>query len=246
VLNEQMGTTNGTSSHLTVNMIHVYVTLPNVLNIPLGTQIIVAHAYSGLTQVGGPGALDGTAFGTVINSKILKSSPTAPVGVPCTGTNGMVRTATVLGVNVPLVLTSGTITDTAKGIVQTGFSSSETTSDIQKLNLLSSVIKADVIHADALASTGDGVNFNFSSSGSFTHISVAGHTEIHDDVPPNTVVQLAGFGVLYLHRIIQSNNDIQVHMIELVINQNNVLSLPIGTHIVVGYAEASLHSITHP
>lgn len=247
VLNEQIGWKSGTASHLTVNMIHVYITVANnILNLPLGTQIIVADASSGLTEVSGPGALDGQAYGTQISGKIVKSSPTAPEYVPCTGTNGVVKTATVAGVNVPPVLSSGTITDTAKGITQAGLSSSTTTSSVQGLNLLNSVIKADVIQAAANASTTDGVTFNFTSTGSFLHLSVAGHSEIHDNVPENTVVPLAGFGTLYLHRVLHSGNDIEVRMIELVITQTNVLNLPLGTDIRVAVAEASLHSINHP
>src|SRR5207247_4147771 len=60
VLNEQITRVRSTSASFTVNMIHVFITEANVLNIPIGTQIIVSHASSGLTS-GVQGTLDGQA-----------------------------------------------------------------------------------------------------------------------------------------------------------------------------------------
>src|SRR6266404_302738 len=107
VLNEQIVSGTSSSKKLTVNMIHVYVTIANNLGIPVGTQIIVSHAVSGLTQVGGPGTLDGTAFGTSVSGTTIKSSPTAPASVGCLG-NALI-TKDQVGINVPFVLSSGTI-----------------------------------------------------------------------------------------------------------------------------------------
>jgi hypothetical protein len=59
-------------------------------------------------------------------------------------------------------------------------------------------------------------------------------------------VTLAGIGTLYLHRVIQGTNNIQVRMIEVVLAAGNVLGLPTGTDIIVASASASLHSPAHP
>src|SRR5438128_10567117 len=63
VLNEQISKVKATHASLTVNMIHVFITQANVLNIPIGTEIIVSHAVSSLrSEVNG--TLDGNAYGT--------------------------------------------------------------------------------------------------------------------------------------------------------------------------------------
>ena len=244
VLNEQIVSGSSSNQRLTVNMIHVFVTAANVLNVKVGTQIIVADAVSGLTEVNGPATLDGTAYGTQVAGALIKSSPTAPVSVGCQG-NSLI-TNTLLGINVPNVLTTGTIQDTAQGSVTPAQSSVQTTASIQTANLLNGIITADAIQAQANASTTDGTTFNFSSSGSFVNLSVSGHPEITASVPPNTKVTLTGIGTLYLHRVIQGSNNIQVRMIELVLASGNILGLPTGTDVIVASASASLHSPTHP
>lgn len=246
VLNEQIVGKSTGAERLTVNMIHVYITVTNLLNIPVGAQIIVSDANSGITLIGGPGALDGLSYGTAVYGPLLNSSPTAPESVPCQGTNGVVKTNTLTGVTLPMILTSGTVVDTGEGSVAPTGSSSQTSSTVQGLNLLAGLVTADVITAQASGSTPDGVTFNFSGGGSFTHIMVAGHPEITDNVAPNTKVTIANLGVLYLNRVITTSNYVENRMIELVINQNNSLGLPIGLDIRIAYAEASLHSITHP
>jgi hypothetical protein len=249
VLNEQIVTGTSTTKGLTVNMIHVYVTVANTLGggsgIPVGTQIIVADAHSGLSQIGGPASLDGNAFGTKVTGTLIKSSATAPVGVGCQG-NSLI-TASQLGINLPLnLLTTGTISDTAQGSVASGKSSSQTTASIQTANLLNGIVQASVIHAQANASTTNGMTFNFSASGSsFGSLSVSGFPGITAGVSANTQVTLAGIGTLYLKRVIQTSNNIEVRMIELVLT-SSYMGLPTGTHIYVGDASASLHSPAHP
>jgi hypothetical protein len=244
VLNEQIVSGTASTKRLTVNMIHVYVTVANTLNIKTGTQIIVAHAVSGLTQVGGPGSLDGTAFGTFVNSTAIKSSPTAPASVGCLG-NPLI-TNTQVGITVPNVLSSGSIQDTAQGSVTASLSSAQTSSTIQSVKLLNGTITASTVQGQANASTTNGTTFNFSNSGSFLNLKVSGHPEITSNVAANTKVTLAGVGTLYLHRVIQGPNSITVRMIELVLTSGNVLGLPTGTDIIVASSSASLHSPAHP
>ncbi|MGI9074794.1 MAG: choice-of-anchor P family protein [Bryobacteraceae bacterium] len=247
VLNEQSSLTGVSQASLTVNMIHVYVTLANVLGIQVGTQIIVADAHSGVTVASGPALLDGTAYGSVVNGTILRSSPTAPENMPCQGTNGAVLVNSVLSVSVPPALLSGTVRDTVKGSVTEAGSAGETTSTIQALKLLGSLVTADTIKADAHASTTDGTNFTFNDSGSlFVNLKVSGFAGITANVAPNTKLTVAGVGTLYLHRVITTGNNIEVRMIELVINQANTFGLPLGTDIRVAVASASLHSAAKP
>ncbi len=48
VLNEQTSSVTSSGASVSVNMIHVYITTRNVLNIPVGTEIIVGHANSSI------------------------------------------------------------------------------------------------------------------------------------------------------------------------------------------------------
>jgi hypothetical protein len=248
VLNEQIVSNASSSSRrgLTVNMIHVYVTLANNLGIPVGTQIIVAHAVSGLTLVGGPGSLDGTAFGTLINGTLVKSSQSYPAVVGCLG-NALI-TKSGVGVNVVFgtltVLNTGTITDTAQGSVTPALSSSQTSSTVQTANVLNDLVTADIIHAQVSASTSDGSTFNFSDGSSFGSLTVNGQSL--GNVAPNTTINLAGIGTLYLHRVIKTPNSWTVYMIDLHLTAGNTLGLPTGTRIIVASASASLHSPAHP
>ena len=253
VLNEQIQHVSSTNAGLTVNMIHVFVTTQVVIGgqtIKAGTQIIVSHAVSGLTVIGGPASLDGTAFGTSVSSAIIRSSPTAPASVGCDGNPKVTNTLVGVTVNgAPIdpslvVLNSGTITDTAEGSVTASLSSAETTSTIQSVNLLNGTITASVITDQADASTTDGMTFNFSQSGSIATLSVSGHPEITANSTGKFT--LAGIGTLYLHRVAQTSNSITVRMIEVVLASGNIFGLPTGMDIIVCSSSASLHSPAHP
>lgn len=247
VLNEQKTAMGPATASLTVNMIHISVTVTNILGIAPGTQIVIANAQSALNVAPGPAALDGFAFGTQVLGSLVTSGRTALVQMPCLGTNGVTNMNSVTAVNVAGVLTTGTVTDTAEGDINASLTHGTTTSTVQAANLLSSLVSADVITAVANASTTDGSSFNFDGNGStFLHLAVAGHPEITDNVAENTKISLGGLGTLFLRRVIRTTNSIEVRMIELSITQTNVFGLPIGTDIRIGDAEVSLHSVTHP
>ena len=246
MLNEQIQSTTSYQARLTVNMVHVYVTISNVLGYPIGAQVIISDAISGITEVSGPAAVDGYAFGTEVGGTLINSSPTAPVGIGCRGTNGATITNTLAGVNLGSILSSGTITDTGEGLVNGSGANSHMSSTIQSVNVLSGLVRASAIHAQVSASTSNGVNLNFTNAGSFVDLSVEGHPEINASVAPNTAISIANLGTLYLHRVIQNSNSVTVIMVELVVKHTNTLGLPLGEDIKIGFAEASLHNSTHP
>jgi hypothetical protein len=241
ILNEQVRSVSATKASLTVNMIHAFVTVPNDLGFPLGTDIIVSHAQSGLA---GPTDvfLDGRAYGTSLRvGSLVKSGPSAVVYMPCTGTNGRILTNSLLTVNIPGVLTSGTLRNTAQGTVTANTATGVTTATIEKVNLLGGLVTADVVKAVARASS-DGTTNTFSDEGSsLLNLSVSGHPEITAETGPNTKVVLAGLGTLYIHRVIRTSTSIEVRMIELVVQQTNTYGLAVGTVLRVAVAEASVH-----
>ncbi len=250
-LNEQTSTVNSNSAQFTVNMIHIRITVANVLGLQVGTEIIVGDATSSVSIANSPAILDGTAYGSQITVQVqplnIVSGPSAPAIVPCLGSKGQVITNTTAGVNVLGQLSTGTVSDTAQGGISSGSARSNTTSTVQAANLVNSLLAADVIAAAANASSTDGQTFNFSDTGStFLNLVVTGHPEITDNVAPNTRVNIAGLGVLWLHRVLQSDNNIEVRMVELIVNVENSFGLPVGTDIRIADASASLHSMSHP
>jgi len=241
VLNEQITRIRPRSASFTVNMIHVFITQANVLNIPIGTQIVVSHASSGLTS-GVEGTLDGQAYGTTASvAHTVTSGPSALVNMSCLGTNGALRTNSVAEVQDPPLFSVGEVVDTALGTVNSTSAVGELTSTVQAVDVVTSLVTASLVKADAHASNIGGT-LTFSDDGSmFVDLHVTGFPNIHDDVPPNTRLHIVGLGTLWLHRIIQTSNSIEVRMIEVIVTEANGFGLTIGTDIQVAVAEASVH-----
>ena len=240
-LNEQKATTStGAGASLTVNMIHVSITIANPLA-AVGTQIIVSHATSDLE---GPisGTVDGHAYGSRADlNGVVQSGQTALVVLSCQGTDGQVITNTVASSNLNGLLATGTVTDTAQGTVGPTSNSAETTSTIQAVNILAGLVTVDAVTADAHASSSNGTP-TFSDAGStLGQVTVQGVVLLPIPVPANTQIPLLGLGTLYLHRVIQNPHSIEVRMIELVVTSANSLNLPIGLDVQVAVAEASTH-----
>lgn len=243
VLNEQNSTITGRQGQLIVNMIHVHITVTNLLGLQVGTEIIVSKATSGMISAFAPAIVTGTSFGTSVSSTLINSSPTAPVNLPCFGTAGQTLTNSVGSVNIAGVLTSGTVTDTGESDLTNPLSRGQMTSQVEGLNLLSGLITANVIYSQVNAVVnGFGGTFEI-GVGSFTGLAVAGYPGINDSVPYNTQVSIAGLGTLYLKRVISNYPNPyskEVRMIELVVNQDNSYNLPIGADIIISDAQITM------
>jgi len=238
VLNQRIKHVGSSSASLTENMIHVYVTV-DLPGIAKGTQIIVAHATSDL-ELNKAGSLDGFAFGTKAHTgHVLISGRSALVRMPCGGTHGRVKTNSVASVSLPGIGATGTVTDTAEGTIDRHEATGETTSTVQGADLLSGLITADLITADAHASKAGGVITLSDEGSSFVNLVVNGQP-IAGDVAPNTRIRVDGL-TIWLHRVITSSNDIEVRMIEIVVKGSNPFGLDIGTDIQVAVAHASVH-----
>jgi hypothetical protein len=246
VLNEQTSNIQTSMANLTVNMIHIHITVINVLGLQVGTEIVVSSATSGMLNVFAPAIMSSQSFGTEVIGSILDSAPTAPVMTPCLGTHGTVMTNTLAGLNLPPILNSGTITDAGVTNLTIPMSSGRSTSTVQGLNLLNGLVTANVMTAQVVATADDANRVFSNASDSFLGISVAGHPEIVDSVPYNTSVSLAGLGTLYLKRVVRTGPPIgilEMRSLELVVNQNNSYGLPIGLDLIVG--DAAMQIVPH-
>jgi hypothetical protein len=250
VLNEQTSFTNNSEADLTVNMLHVYVTLDNLLGIPVGTEVVLASAQSGMVRAFAPAVITGTSFGTSVTlAGILSSTPTAPVNLPCYGTAGQTITNSVATLNLPGVLGSATVTDTGKSALTFPYSTGTMTTRVENLNLLNSLVTVGVL-AGRVDGTIAGPQGVFKTAvGSFVNLAVAGHPEINDNVAYNTSVDILGLGTLYLKHVIRQSpnpSTIEIRMIELVVNQTNVFNLPIGADVIVGDAQLGIVPASEP
>ncbi len=246
ILNEQSTASSSDMTSLTVKMIDIHVTLPNVLGYPVGTEIVIADASSEIKVAGGLAEVGGYAYAPQLIAKPITSGPIVDVIIPCDGTFGVVKTDTIASTSLPGVLSTGTVTVTGLGNISNAEASSEATTTTASLNLLSSLVSATVIKATASGSTTDGKVFDFTGGTTFGGISVAGHPEITVDVSPNTKISIAGLGTLYLNRVLKYSDKIKVVPLELVVNTANTFGLAVGADLTIGAAEAQLHSAAIP
>lgn len=243
VLNEQTTNIGNSLAQLTVNMLHIHITGVNLLGLQTGTEIIVGSANSGMVHLFSPAIVTGGSFATQVTGNPLASSATAPEALPCLGTAGATQTASLAGINLAGILNSGTVSDTVESKLLNPISTGHNTSSVENLNLLNGLVTASVMKAQVNALTNNRPNYILNGVGQFVGLSVAGHPEITDNVTPNTTVPLAGLGTLYLYRVINNYpnpHSVEVRMLELVVDQNNILGLPIGLDVIIGDANIEL------
>ena len=239
VLNEQTTNLSHALANLTVNMVHIHITTVNILGLQVGTDIVVSNATSGMLNVYAPAILSGQSFGTEVLGPLVASTPTAPVILPCLGTNGALKVNSLATVNLAGILSSGTVANTGESNLTQTKSSGQTTSTVQGLNLLNGLVTANVMTARVITVVNDEISVFSSPTDTFVGLAVAGHPEITDNVPYNTSIPLAGLGTLYLKRIIRVGAPLrstEVRSLELVVNENNSYGLPIGLDVIVGDA----------
>jgi hypothetical protein len=235
-LNQQTAHIRSGSARLTVIGIHIFVTLSTPLA-PVGTQIIVSDASSSL---GGPvsGLLGGVAYGAsanVANTIIAGEEFPQPLG--CLGTQGVTRQNTGAAVTIPAILGTGTVTDTAEGTVR--HVAAEVSSTVQGLNLLAGTVTATAVNSDV---TLKGNPPALANNSTFVGLAVAGFPGITGTPPPNTKLNLAGLGTLWLTRQIKTSSRIVVIAIQLVVKvPGNPLGLAVGTTVNIAYAGVGVH-----
>ena len=146
----------------------------------------------------------------LVSERSVVSAPAVPL------------TNSIAAVSIPGLLSTGAVTVTGTGNINSAEASSEGTSSVALLNLLSGLVSATVIKGEASATTTDGSNFDLNGESTFVGLSVAGHPEIKASVAPNTQIKIANLGVLYLNRVTRYADKVRVAPVELIINVANV------------------------
>jgi hypothetical protein len=157
----------------------------------------VGHAQS--STLTNEGLLSGFGYGSLMTAAgIVEAGESAAITLPCSGTtDGAIETNDVASVTVPGVLSTGAIHTTAQGPLTTSGASGQITASVAGLDLLSSLVTATTITADASASISAG-SITLSDTGSlFVGLAVTGHPEVGANPSPNTRVSIVGLGTLW-------------------------------------------------
>ncbi|MGH9172021.1 MAG: choice-of-anchor P family protein [Acidimicrobiales bacterium] len=237
ILNQQQSWVYSPNAHLTVTGIHVDITITGLLG-KAGTQIFVSQAHSALT-VNALALMSGSSFGTqaLVGSVALAGASFVQYE-GCLGTNGKTLTDAGASVSIPSVLTSGTISDTAEGVVTSADVSGTMSSTIEGLDLLSGLVTASTIDASVSES---GNPASFTDNSKFVGLSVKGFPSIGDDPAPNTKVSIPGLGVLYLNKVVKANaSTMKVIMVQLDVTATGAV-LKLNTVVNVGVAMIGVH-----
>jgi hypothetical protein len=196
-------------------------------------------------EVPGPGGAGAIEAQTQVGSLGLQLGNASAIGCPCQGSNGKTLSNEVSTLSVGVdgnILTAGVNKSTAYGQKTATAATTQQSTTIAQLNLLSGLITADSIKA--VASVGVTASaLNPSSTGSkFVHLVVAGQ-KIPGNVAPNTVINLAGLGsvtVNYVNSEVYGTlaAGIEVETLRVQVTADNDFGLPVGAILIVGEAYA--------
>ncbi|HZU70463.1 MAG TPA: choice-of-anchor P family protein [Ktedonobacteraceae bacterium] len=245
ILNEQVGPVNHhTQTHISVTAIDVVVTTTNGFNLPIGTHILIAHAESGITVLSFPAIVGARAYGLLTYDKIdrnfVKSGPFANVSIGCSGGN---KTNSVASVTVPVIGSTGTITDTAFGKIQPAGGNANSSSTVEQLDLLSGLISADTV----MSSTKTAFSTSGSASATTSLVNaVVNGVPISANPAPNTRIDIAGLGYVIVNeqtlKVTSSRASASVNAFDVVVTANNSYGLPIGVHIIIAHADSHVNT----
>lgn len=241
ILNEQFSPKFDPSiTGITVNMIHVFVTMQNPFGLRIGTEIIVGHAESVLEVLPTTITVRADAFGLLAHGFAghlrAVSGPWAPAAIGCGPGND---TTQVLGISSP-VGTTGNVVDKASGTESASGSQAQGQSDVASANLLSGLITADAIETIAAVQL-NGSGGQRSGTMTLVNATIAGMS-IANNPAPNTRVNIANLGYVIVNEQSGHANGSSasqtVNGMHLFVTTANSYNLPIGATVIIAHAHA--------
>jgi len=230
------------SGSIVVNMVTVVITRDNVLDIPIDSNIVIAHAKSGYNRNEPDVIVGGSAFVTSAKSNATdvenKVGRASAIWLGCEGTHGKTRRNNVNELVVPGVVTSGAGRTTAFGGKVDGGTQAKTTAAVENLNFLDGLVTADLVEGVAKSTYDMGSRSGAGSTegSSFGNLVIAG-VSIPNDVAPNTVVPIAGGEIILREERTSggaNEGTARLIMIHLTITEaDNLYGLPAGTDIKI-------------
>jgi hypothetical protein len=234
---------------ITIEGLVVKIEAENDFNLPVGVEIIVAHARAGFTRKVPEVVVGGSAWATQANATIgdvlaNRIGRAALVTVGCEGTHGRIKSNNIAELDVGRVLSLGTGKTTGFGDKTATGSIVKTTAKVQDVLLLNGAVRADAVIAVAQESVSGGSKTRSTQGSGFVKLRVNGVLQ-PINTPPNTVILLPAFGRVVLNEQTipppGSSEPTKVNGIVIIITKANTLNLPIGSRIVVAHATARAH-----
>ncbi|MFO1070434.1 MAG: choice-of-anchor P family protein [Geminicoccaceae bacterium] len=237
------------SGRITVEMISVTLAAGNILGLPAGARVVVAHADAGFVRTPADTIVAGQAFAARANATIGSTlagriGRAAYVTLPCEGTSGRTRTNNVNTLNVTGILSLGTGVSTAKSTSTATSTTATTTATIESVNLLGGLIQATALKAVAQTTLTGSTRTRSAAGSGFASLRVLG-LPVAVSVAPNTRINLPLIGYVVINEQIlpaaSSSARTVVNGLRIVVTlRDNPLQLPVGSEIVVAHADAGV------
>lgn len=240
-LNELSTQTSGANfTMIVVTAIDIKVTVPNLLGLPVGTQIGIASAATSFTRTAKLASVGAHSFGWYSSSgAMLASATSGPWALAAIGCVGGSSQSNLNNANLPINSRSGTMTDTAAGQILASSASAQSISEVHNMNLLGQMITADSLTSNSLISP-SGVT---SAVVTLINAKVNG-VPLQRNPRPNTMIPITGLGYIIVNEqsIISTPTQVvvQANAFDLHVTTANSLGLPVGTDVIVGHSDASV------
>jgi hypothetical protein len=241
-------TTGGPKNMLTVvEMLSIDVSLKNSLGLPVGAQIVVAHA-AGFTPRQPSAVFGGQAYAITSNANIgngleNKIGKAAGLNLGCEGLRTKTKTNSIASFNVAGLLTMGDGVTTAFGGPEGAANVSRMTATVSGVSLLDGLIQVGALQAVAQSSMQNGVATPSTDGSGFAGLIVAGLT-IPVTLPANTKINLPLLGnVIINEQTVKQDGSVSVNGLHITVTSSlNLLGLPVGAELIVAHAASSIGS----
>jgi hypothetical protein len=239
IINQQTRSRRFGDPSISVTALRITIGQNNSMGLPAG-QLVIGHSVASLHRPTHH-QVTGAAWGTTIRvGKVVKSGRTAPVYLPCGGTNGQTRTRNATAaVLLPSVLRTGEVYSHATSSDTAARTNATTRDHIARVSLLGGKIRARGINARASATRLDsGRLIRSSQSTDVLELDVNGQNHPVSS-KPNTKYRLPGLGTLWIHRVIRTRTGLRVYALQLVLGRS-INGLQKGAVITAAAAQAGV------
>lgn len=243
VLNESKTVVNGPSVTVNGSALRVELLKP-AGDAPIGTAILINPVYSALKPVAGANTtpVSGYAYGTKVkvnvgSKVVVDSAPTAYSTLPQAGTYGYTIKNTTLGVDVPGLLSTGTVESTNNSTSVPVTADVTNANTFQRLDLLNGLITADAVLTIAKAKKAANGTITTEGQMALAKLKV-GNVRIPINPKPNLTVNLAVARVV-VNEQIKTASGITVTALHITILKG-VAGLDAGAEIWVSVANSAV------
>lgn len=232
------------AAEIDIEALSITVNTKNGLGLPIGANIIVAHAVAGFSHKQPPAAFGGDTFaalasGSLGNDLKNKIGKAAFLAIGCQGTRGQTKTGSVASLDVSGLLNLGDGETTAFAGAEGNAQVARTTSTFSNVGLLGGLIQVNALQAVATSTLRNGQSTGSADGSGFSGLTIAG-ISVPADLPPNTSLPIPLIGTVTVNeQTVQNDGSVNVNGLHIKVTTANLLGLPVGAELIVAYASAS-------